>query len=151
MMFCLSNKSIGKGKLWIFCLKINAVMIREICFVLRILNYTAKHFFGPDHNSLSRKPASYAYKETIQAGGSINKSLNRNQHQEKWLPTSMYYCMKSIKVVLEVQFAYANDLRIIISDQVTVVVLIIYKYLWKNQPWEYLIGHIVPRVSTWTS
>ena len=40
--------------------------------------------------------------------------------------------MKSIKLILEAQFAYANDLKVIIPNQMTYYILIIYNYLIPN-------------------
>ena len=63
----------------------------------------------------------------------------------------MYYHVKSIEAVVEAQFAYADDLKIIIPEQATTAVCTIYKYRTKNKPWECPICDIVPRIPTWTS
>ena len=42
-------------------------------------------------------------------------------------------------------------LEITIPEHVTAAVLTLYKYLVKNKPWECPIGHIVPKIPTWTS
>ena len=59
--------------------------------------------------------------------------------------------MNIIGAAREAQFVYADDLELEIGKTITEAVLTIYNYLLSNEPWECPIGHIVPRVPTWTS
>ena len=126
--------------------------IGQICTVLGILNSAAEYFpwaraqlFVLEH--LFRIAIRTCY---IQAKAS-KKCKEDISAKKQRLPPSMYYRMTSIEAVVEAQFAYANDLKITIPEHATAGVLIIYKYLVKNKPWECPIGHIVPRTPTWTS
>ena len=121
--------------------------IRQICTALGILNSAAEYFpwakaqlFVLENllriviqNRFIQAKASKKFREEI----SISKTR---------LPTSMYYRMNSIAAGMEAQFVYANDLEMKIGEQITTAVLIIYDYLFNNEPWECPIGHIVPRV-----
>ena len=95
-----------------------------------------------------RKPVPYCYhyQITLHTGQGIQKIPRNISIKKQCLPPSMYYRMMSIEAVVKAQFAYANNLKIIIPRQATAAVCTIYKYLVNNKPWECSIGHIVPRI-----
>ena len=57
--------------------------------------------------------------------------------------------MKSIGAKDEAAYVYRNDLKVIINETITARILILFRYLTQNKPWECPIGHIVPRIATW--
>ena len=66
------------------------------------------------------------------------------------LPTSLGHRMTSIQARTYAEYMYRNGIKMVISEAITKCIRIIVVSLARKR-WECPIGHIVPRIPTWTS
>ena len=150
--------AIRKKKILLFLFEENWITaghkktIRQICSVLGILNSAAEYFPWARAQLfvLENLLRELIRARFIQAKRSptLRKQIEEKQNR---LPPALFHRMKSIEAIDEAAYVYSNHMKVIILKTVTSRICILFKYLTQNEPWECPIGHIVPRIPTWTS
>ena len=94
-------------------------------------------------------------RQTIKKFYNTTKALERAQKRirtaTRKMPTEMEYRLRFLPEKYMAREVWNNKTPIHITDDIRHSLVIIYKYIKTNQPWEQPIGHIVPRVPEFMS